>query len=241
MDKQTQRAARFGTSAPAKGVAIAQVPEAELARKRRAEKFGLKYEEPDQDGVAYIPGIAAQSVNAHLHCDASPSIRAPSGCTSCPVLGVPTPRLDSRHFLNLPCCSKRATGLGSLSAPSACKWQLVSRNSSCCMSQLHATERRLHPGIDKRIVLEKRQDTDGHSQPRPDTIHLYGVDLLTTHDILSHFSAYNPTYVEWINDSSCNVCFPDEFAVKRVIVQMGEALTAQETADSGGMHQLARS
>lgn len=90
-------------------------------------------------------------------------------------------------------------------------------------------------GIDNRIVLEKRQDTDGSSQPRPDALHLYGVDLLATHDILAHFSAYNPTFVEWINDSSCNVCFPDEFAVKRVIIQLGEALTAQETTDSGGV------
>lgn len=54
MDKQTQRAARFGTSAPVKGVAIAQVPEAELARKRRAEKFGLQYEEPDQAGKSLL-------------------------------------------------------------------------------------------------------------------------------------------------------------------------------------------
>eukprot|EP00892_Ulva_mutabilis_P011390 jgi/Ulvmu1/8623/UM046_0023.1 len=139
IDKQSQRSARFGTSAPATGVAIAQVPEGELARKKRAEKFGLEYEEPDQ------------------------------------------------------------------------------------------------AGIDNRIVLEKRQDTDGIAEARLDALHLYGVDLLATHDILSHFSAYNPTFVEWINDSSCNVCFPDEFAVKRVIIQLGEALTAQETTDSGVM------
>lgn len=49
--KQSQRAARFGTSAPAAGVAVAQVTEEELARKRRAEKFGLQYEAPDQAGM----------------------------------------------------------------------------------------------------------------------------------------------------------------------------------------------
>lgn len=97
-----------------------------------------------------------------------------------------------------------------------------------------------YAGIDNRIVLEQRQDTDGQSLPRSDALHLYGVDLLATHDILTHFSAYNPTFVEWINDSSCNVCFPDEFAVKRIIIQMGEALTEQETTDSGGVLMLLR-
>ena len=51
LDKQTQRAARFGTSAPAKGVPIVKVSEAEEARKRRAEKYGLQYEEPDPAGT----------------------------------------------------------------------------------------------------------------------------------------------------------------------------------------------
>jgi hypothetical protein len=72
---------------------------------------------------------------------------------------------------------------------------------------------------------------------RHDALHVYGVDLLTTADILSHFNTYGPTYVEWLNDSSCNVCFPDKFTVKRAIVQMGEALTDAEKEEnrSGAM------
>jgi Nuclear cap-binding protein subunit 3 len=61
---------------------------------------------------------------------------------------------------------------------------------------------------------------------------------LTTADILSHFNTYGPSYVEWLNDSSCNVVFPDKFTVKRAIVQMGEALTDAEKEQnrSGAMH-----
>lgn len=76
------------------------------------------------------------------------------------------------------------------------------------------------------------------SDPRPDALHVYGIDLLSTSDILAHFNAYGASYVEWLNDSSCNVCFPDQFTVKRIIVQMGEALTDEERSEAGGASNI---
>jgi Nuclear cap-binding protein subunit 3 len=69
---------------------------------------------------------------------------------------------------------------------------------------------------------------------RPDALHVYGVDLVGTRDLLAFFSTYGPTYVEWIDDSSCNVLFPDEFTVKRLLVQIGEALAAEEVDEVEG-------
>ena len=63
---------------------------------------------------------------------------------------------------------------------------------------------------------------------------MYGVDLIGTRDLLNFFSMYGPTYVEWIDDSSCNVLFPDEFTVKRLLVQLGEVLSADDVAKVDG-------
>ena len=44
----------------------------------------------------------------------------------------------------------------------------------------------------------------------PDAVHLYGVDHMTTNECMGYFHEYGPVFVEWINDSSCNVVFNDE-------------------------------
>ncbi|KAF8937592.1 hypothetical protein BGZ58_002457 [Dissophora ornata] len=52
---------------------------------------------------------------------------------------------------------------------------------------------------------------------RPEAVHLYGTDEMSTKDILKYFEAYGPSHVEWIDDSSCNVVFPDQFSAKRAL------------------------
>lgn len=49
--KQNKRSSRFGTSTPAEGIAIARLSEDEQAKKNRAKKFGLQYEEAERSGV----------------------------------------------------------------------------------------------------------------------------------------------------------------------------------------------
>ena len=49
--KQNKRASRFGTATPAQGVPIARLSENEQAKKNRAMKFGLQYEEAERSGA----------------------------------------------------------------------------------------------------------------------------------------------------------------------------------------------
>ncbi|KAF9193240.1 hypothetical protein BGZ50_007638 [Haplosporangium sp. Z 11] len=52
---------------------------------------------------------------------------------------------------------------------------------------------------------------------RLEAVHLYGTDEMSTKDVLKYFEAYGPSHVEWIDDSSCNVVFKDNFSAKRAL------------------------
>jgi hypothetical protein len=45
---------------------------------------------------------------------------------------------------------------------------------------------------------------------RKDTLYVYGVDYLSSQKLLNYFQYFQPTKVEWLNDTSCNVIFPSE-------------------------------
>ncbi|KAF9354845.1 hypothetical protein BGX26_007306 [Mortierella sp. AD094] len=67
-----------------------------------------------------------------------------------------------------------------------------------------------------------RPDNLPETPPRTSTIrleavHLYGTDEMSTKDVLKYFDAYGPSHVEWIDDSSCNIVFPDQFSAKRAL------------------------
>lgn len=40
---------------------------------------------------------------------------------------------------------------------------------------------------------------------------------MSTKDVLQYFEVYGPSHVEWIDDSSCNVVFKDNFSAKRAL------------------------
>ena len=65
---------------------------------------------------------------------------------------------------------------------------------------------------------------------RPDAVHLYGVDVLSTQDCLAYFSDYGPTFVKWLDDSSCNVLFEDAGTAQRAIAGCGRPLPPDDTA-----------
>ncbi|KAI7821165.1 hypothetical protein BC939DRAFT_455977 [Gamsiella multidivaricata] len=74
--------------------------------------------------------------------------------------------------------------------------------------------------IDEREWV--RPDNLPMTPPRTSTIrleavHLYGTDEMSTKDVLKYFEAYGPSHVEWIDDSSCNIIFPDQFSAKRAL------------------------
>ena len=45
------------------------------------------------------------------------------------------------------------------------------------------------------------------------------------------FSGYGPTYVEWLGDLSCNVCFGDEFTAKRALMTLGQEIPSPPPDD----------
>ena len=66
-------------------------------------------------------------------------------------------------------------------------------------------------------VLEPRRDALGDALVRHECVYVYGVDHLSTKECMAYFGDYAPVFVEWINDSSCNVVFADAFTAKRAM------------------------
>lgn len=90
-------------------------------------------------------------------------------------------------------------------------------------------------------LYEERKDAPVEVERRPNAIHVYGVDLLSTSDILKYFADYGPTYVEWINDSSANVLFGDEGTAARALVGLGKPLPPDQQLIQGAIssHSMA--
>lgn len=76
--------------------------------------------------------------------------------------------------------------------------QASSRNARIFLRQPPPCSILVHPDL-----FEARTEAARDVERRPDTIHLYGVDVMSTNDVLQYFGAFGPTFVEWINDSSC--------------------------------------
>mmetsp|Transcript_21553 Transcript_21553/g.46857 ORF Transcript_21553/g.46857 Transcript_21553/m.46857 type:complete len:679 (+) Transcript_21553:132-2168(+) len=68
---------------------------------------------------------------------------------------------------------------------------------------------------DAHIVPRREHNT--FAPIRHETLHCYGVDFLSNKEVLDLFHNYNPKEVEWLDDSSCNVVFPDETTAKSVL------------------------
>ncbi|KAI0566900.1 Nuclear cap-binding protein subunit 3 [Gracilaria domingensis] len=66
-------------------------------------------------------------------------------------------------------------------------------------------------------ALERRRDVAVGEVARPEVLHVFGVDMLNTSEVLRHFQEYGPSWCEWLNDSSCNVAFEDPHTMRRAI------------------------
>lgn len=69
----------------------------------------------------------------------------------------------------------------------------------------------------KAHALEKRRTAAKEEPKRENALHLHGVDELSTQDISNFFRPYGSSWVEWIDDSSCNIVFEDEYTVGRIL------------------------
>lgn len=76
-------------------------------------------------------------------------------------------------------------------------------------------QRRVTRARVKSDPLENRRDVGIGEVPRACVLHVFGVDALSTGEVRSHFLEYGPSWIEWINDSSCNVSFEDAFTASR--------------------------
>ena len=52
-------------------------------------------------------------------------------------------------------------------------------------------------------LFEARREAAPDVERRPEAVHVYGIDVLSTADLFSYFREYGPTFVEWLDDSSC--------------------------------------
>ncbi|KAH9107079.1 hypothetical protein AeMF1_017469 [Aphanomyces euteiches] len=82
-------------------------------------------------------------------------------------------------------------------------------------------------------VLAERVDLDESLELRQDALHMYSLDesftSVRTRDILAYFLGYGPSYVEWINDSSCTIVFDDPFTVSRALLSLTTEIPAEAT------------
>ncbi|KAF1329673.1 hypothetical protein FI667_g5864, partial [Globisporangium splendens] len=66
---------------------------------------------------------------------------------------------------------------------------------------------------------------------RDDAIHMYSLDdqfqQVRTNDVLEYFVGYGPSYVEWINDSSCTVVFQDPYTAGRALIALSQEIPPQ--------------
>ncbi|KAG2501703.1 hypothetical protein HYH03_000204 [Edaphochlamys debaryana] len=79
-------------------------------------------------------------------------------------------------------------------------------------------------------LFEARREVSKDVERRPEAIYLYGVDVMSTKEVLSYFGEYGPVFVEWLDDSSCNVLFADANSVKRALVGKGTPLPPEVVA-----------
>lgn len=82
-------------------------------------------------------------------------------------------------------------------------------------------------------AVEEENDRDMFdSEPiklTEEKIHIFSVDWsafkqIRTDDVLAHFSAFGPSYVEWLGEISCNVHFLDKFSSARAMQGLSQPI-----------------
>jgi len=91
----------------------------------------------------------------------------------------------------------------------------------------------IQPGANesKADEVENREDLTTIEEVTwvPEKIQLFSIDWaafkqIRNTDLMAFFTGYGPTYVEWLGDLSCNVCFGDQFTAKRALMKLGQEI-----------------
>lgn len=63
----------------------------------------------------------------------------------------------------------------------------------------------------------------------PEKVHVFAIDWaafkqIRNNDVMAHFASYGPSYVEWLGDLSCNVCFEDQYTASRALFKLSNEI-----------------
>lgn len=72
----------------------------------------------------------------------------------------------------------------------------------------------------RNVVLDREMMRKAIPKARLETLYVTGVDEMSTQDIFAFFKQYPPGYIEWLDDSSCNVVWLDEVTAARALLNM---------------------
>ena len=205
--------------------------------KKRAERFGSEYKEPKGEALARGLGMSRKEVLAMRKAEAVKKSHRRGGAL---VTGFDMfdPAEEAKRAAR---AAKFGDQLGLTPEQVAIRQREAeerverAKRSAAYAAVAAAGDLSLNvSGGDPQDVFETRVDPDLDAQWRADAVHLYGVDHMTTQECMNYFGEYGPVFVEWINDSSCNVCFDDEHTARRAIRMKGVAMGAGANPDERG-------
>jgi len=96
-------------------------------------------------------------------------------------------------------------------------------------------EKEIPMELEKPDTLEQIKNVDASVKRRLDTLHMHGTDKMSNGAIFSYFSEYGATFIEWINDSSCNILFADNFTARRALIGLSKPIVLKGLLSSGKM------
>jgi len=176
-------------------------------KRKRAARFGTEYVAPDETGMMDVGASQRQAVPRSVIPLCTPLARRSS---------LKPPTADTAPHM---CCGRSAA------RPAACEPGAARRTGRPTRAETWLTRSLAHARPARAAdLLEARMEAAAEVARRPDAVHLYGVDLLSTAECLGYFEGYGPTCVEWLDDSSCNVLFGDAGSAARAIAGRGRPL-----------------
>ncbi|CAI9605023.1 unnamed protein product [Staurois parvus] len=72
----------------------------------------------------------------------------------------------------------------------------------------------------RNVILDRDMMRKALPNVRLETLHVMGVDEMSTEDIFAFYKQYPPGYIEWLDDTSCNVVWLDEVTAARALLNM---------------------
>lgn len=82
------------------------------------------------------------------------------------------------------------------------------------------------------VVLDREMMRKAIPKVRLETIYVSGVDEMSTQDIFAFFKQYPPGYIEWLDDTSCNVVWLDEVTAARALLNLSTMPTEVKSKKS---------